>query len=191
MSRGTKDESRLSGLPPYLINAFDLVLNVKSFDRKKELKESCLSTLHLFAGHLVNNRIQEEINEKNGIPNEKSNTMSPEQLIKYIDSLATHTLPICPEPITNLLRNYDQMLNVSYSQLRTLILLVRSHALLLGKKIVTEFDFVSIVMCFENLAGDNSAFDFKNDKDNEALREVLSAERGSEAGIIFKTIKEY
>ena len=115
MSRATKDESRLSGLPPYLINAFDLVLNVKSHDRKKELKESCLSTLHLFAGHLVNNRIQEEINEKNGIPNEKSNTMSPEQLIKYIDSMAGHTLPICPEPIVNLLRNYDQMLNVSYS----------------------------------------------------------------------------
>lgn len=78
MSRATKDESRGSGLPPYLINAFDLVLNVKSSDRKKELKESCLSTLHLFAGHLVNNRIQEELNEKNGIPNEKSNTMSPE-----------------------------------------------------------------------------------------------------------------
>lgn len=105
--------------------------------------------------------------------------------------MAGHTLPICPEPIVNLLRNYDEMLNVSYSQLKTLVLLVRSHALLLGKKIVTEFDFVSIVMCFENLAEDHSAFDFKNDKDNEALKEVLSLERGSEAGIIFKTIKEY
>ena len=184
-----QDETKGTGLPPYLINAFDLVLNVTSFDEENELKQNSLSTMHLFLGNLKNTRLIDKSNQEKGLPAEKTNIMTIEELIKYFDALREKTLPFCPDQIIKQLKNYDEMLNSSYSQLKSLVLLVRSHALLLGRKIVTEFDLVSIVLCFELLAGDRKAFDFQNEKD-EAILEVFGGAKSGN-GVIFKTIKEY
>lgn len=113
-----------------------------------------------------------------------------DQLCAHFNNLAKYSLPHCPDPIVQQLKNYDEIMNAHYSQLKSLVLFVKSHALLLGRKVVTEFDLVSIVICYEQLAGEKSAFDFNNEEDHEMIN-FLSSHTSKGMGVIFKTLKEY
>jgi hypothetical protein len=70
--------------------------------------------MHLFLGNLKNPRLIAKKQESEGLPTKNAGIFF-EALKAHFDGLSKNPLPYCPDSIVQQLKNYDEMINQSYS----------------------------------------------------------------------------